>query len=88
MKNKTKSGDFTVKKKTKLKTIQESNDGPISKSNKRNIKDPRFQQLPNETDKEFLYRINKICQNTTREAAFENKYGVEIKRDSAGEVQE
>lgn len=85
MKNKTKSGDFSFKKKKVRKTAKELNENE-SNSKKRNIEDPRFQQLPNETNKEFLFRVNKICQNVKKEAAFEDKYGVEIKRDAMGEV--
>lgn len=48
---------------------------------------PEFKQRPGETDKAFLYRVSRICQDVTRETAFENKYGVDIKRDpTTGEV--
>uniref|UniRef100_V5GGF6 Coiled-coil domain-containing protein n=1 Tax=Anoplophora glabripennis TaxID=217634 RepID=V5GGF6_ANOGL len=53
---------------------------------KKKLVDPLFQQQPNESDRTFLFRVNKICENVRREAAFADKYGVEIKRDAAGEV--
>lgn len=42
--------------------------------------------MPFESDRKFLLRINKACAVAKHEAAFENKFGVEIKRGEAGEV--
>lgn len=48
---------------------------------------PKFQQQQGESDKAFLNRVNIICMQVQKEAAFENKYGVQVKRCAeTGEV--
>lgn len=79
MKNKVKSGDF-FKKKPKNEKI-EYND---SRKQERPARD--FIQFPGETDREFVHRVNKICTHVVKEAEFEERYGVEIKRNENGEV--
>ncbi|KAJ8923303.1 hypothetical protein NQ315_001861 [Exocentrus adspersus] len=80
LKDKVKSGHFKVLKKKK-KPAQEPN-----KIKNDDTKNTEFLQLPNESNKEYLNRVNKFCRNVTKEAEFENKYGVDIKRNEAGEV--
>lgn len=46
-----------------------------------------FEQHPGESDRQFLYRVNKVCDRVKHETAFEDKFKVEIKRDSHGEVE-
>lgn len=47
----------------------------------------QFEQFKGESDKHFLFRIQQACDTVIREKAFENKYGVEIKRNpNTGEV--
>ncbi|KAK9883603.1 hypothetical protein WA026_001778 [Henosepilachna vigintioctopunctata] len=49
---------------------------------------PKFEQKIGESNNAFLYRVNQICESVQREAAFEKKYGVDVKRDSVtGKVQ-
>lgn len=82
LKNKVKEGYFD-----KRKRKSDCDDDNTNRKNSRIVSDPRFKQLPNETDRQFLYRINKICDEVKKEAAFENKYGVEIKRNEMGEIE-
>lgn len=57
------------------------------KIRKKPRKDGMFQQKPGESDREFLYRINKMCETLFKEKAFENKYNVDITRnENTGEV--
>lgn len=80
LKNKVKSGDF-FKKKPKNEKI-EYND---SRKQERPARD--FIQFPGETDREFVHRVNKICTHVVKEAEFEERYGVEIKRNENGEIE-
>lgn len=48
---------------------------------------PKFERQQGESDKAFLNRVNRICLQVTKEAAFEDKYGVNVKRNrETGEV--
>lgn len=85
LKNKVKNGEFNryrKKQKENVKRIQETRDfkGKLEKTI------PVFKQRPDETDRTFVRRMNKICMEVTREAKFEEKYGVDIKRNEQGEV--
>ncbi|KAL3274539.1 hypothetical protein HHI36_015921 [Cryptolaemus montrouzieri] len=42
---------------------------------------PKFEQKKGESDNAFLYRVNRICDEVKREAAFEKKFGVDVKRN-------
>lgn len=43
---------------------------------------PKFEQKKGESDKVFLNRCHKMCENVIREVNFENKFGVEVTRNS------
>ncbi|RZB40903.1 coiled-coil domain-containing protein 137 [Asbolus verrucosus] len=47
----------------------------------------RFEQHPNESEREFLLRVHRECDAVKHEAAFEQKFGVEVKRNELGEVE-
>nr|CAI5834938.1 unnamed protein product [Callosobruchus analis] len=81
LKTKTKNGEFNKKRKKKNKQNQESN-----KYNPENPT-PIFTQRPGESNRDFVRRMNYACMTVTREAAFEDKYGVEIKRNEDGEIE-
>ncbi|XP_030745237.1 coiled-coil domain-containing protein 137 [Sitophilus oryzae] len=81
LKKKVKEGQYQKKK----KKVQ-GKDGN-NKSNFKNKPIPRFQQLNGETDREFKHRINRICDNVIKEAAFEDKFNVDIKRNEKGQVE-
>lgn len=42
---------------------------------------PVFKQGRKESEKQFLYRVNQVCKSVIKEAAFEKKYGVDVKRN-------
>ncbi|CAG9773161.1 unnamed protein product [Ceutorhynchus assimilis] len=80
LKNKVKQGLFNKKKKQKkdkTNTIKKISRNPT----------PKFEQFPGETDREFKHRMNRICSEVIKEAAFEDKYQVDIKRNQDGEVE-
>ncbi|EFA08971.1 hypothetical protein TcasGA2_TC006678 [Tribolium castaneum] len=58
---------------------------------RKKVKKPRpkpfFKQGPNESDKQFLYRVHKHCAMVKHEAAFEEKFGVEVQRNAEGEIE-
>lgn len=58
---------------------------------KRKKKKPRrremFEQRSNESDRDFLHRVNRECAMIKHEAAFEQKFGVEIQRNAEGEIE-
>lgn len=85
LKNRAKNGDFDKKNK-KMNTIEKKivNIKPFKGKPEKTI--PLFKQKPGETDRIFVHRMNKICMDFTVEAKFEEKYGVEIKRNDKGEV--
>jgi len=59
-----------------------------SNKSKRSKNKLPFKQRKGESDKQFLYRIQKACDAVIQENAFENKYGVDIKRNpETGEVE-
>lgn len=70
LKEKTKSGVFTKKKKHVLK------EGDL-KPNKK----PDFVQRRGESNKSLLRRVELACESAIQEASFERKYGVEIKKN-------
>ncbi|KAG5891730.1 hypothetical protein JTB14_000333 [Gonioctena quinquepunctata] len=93
LKNKVKSGLFNKKRLKKLKKEEISKEqAPKNKAKPNEVKvDKRvlkFKQNQGETDREFVNRMNRICMNITKEAEFEEKYGVEIQRNEDGEVEE
>ncbi|GLV44607.1 uncharacterized protein CBL_13461 [Carabus blaptoides fortunei] len=49
---------------------------------------PIFNQLPGESDKSFMVRVNEMVKTVLKESAFEDKYGVRVQRSSVtGEVE-
>lgn len=72
LKQKVKSGAFTKKKK---KTPKGDGDGP------KKHKKLEFVQRRGETDQSFVRRVHLACETVIQEAAFEKKYGVEIKKN-------
>ncbi|XP_060520706.1 uncharacterized protein LOC132698563 [Cylas formicarius] len=48
---------------------------------------PEFIQNPGESDRAFKNRVNQVCQEIIREAAFEDKYKIDVKRNQHGEVE-
>lgn len=49
---------------------------------------PVFTQLPGESDKSFMVRVNEMVKTVLKESAFEDKYGVKVQRSSVtGEVE-
>ncbi|XP_023026308.2 coiled-coil domain-containing protein 137 [Leptinotarsa decemlineata] len=92
LKNKVKSGTYHTKHLKK----SPSEDGKSPKKNKNEAevlkakqakRIPTFKQAEGESDRDFVKRINRICMDVTREAAYEEKYGVEIRRNEDGEVE-
>lgn len=48
---------------------------------------PVFTQNKNESDRAFLNRVNKTCESVLKEAAFENKFNVDvIRNEKTGKV--
>lgn len=47
---------------------------------------PLLQQHPNENYKKFLKRVDRVTNEIMKEAAFENKFKVEVQRDEFGQV--
>ncbi|XP_072396757.1 uncharacterized protein [Diabrotica undecimpunctata] len=104
LKNKTKSGElFKRNKQPKVEEknngnneqpkSKEKNNGNNKKSKKPFERIPekparKFVQLPGESDRAFVHRMNRICSEAVKEAEFEDKYGVDIKRNEDGEVEE
>nr|XP_022903491.1 uncharacterized protein LOC111415839 [Onthophagus taurus] len=91
LKDKVKSGTIS------LKRIRKRSKGlkPIT-SHPHGVKPPRegekpepvFQQDKNESDERFMHRVNRVCHNIILESKFEDKYGVDIKRNTlTGEVE-
>ncbi|KAJ8965150.1 hypothetical protein NQ314_004375 [Rhamnusium bicolor] len=76
LKNKVKNGGFNKRKKPKLLST-EKNSVNINKSVDQSGKYKGKPEKP----------VPVICQNVTKEAAFEEKYGVEIRRNEGGEVE-
>ncbi|CAG9824618.1 unnamed protein product [Phaedon cochleariae] len=93
LKNKVKTGVFNIKRKNKKKKSQVSNENDILLSkNEQSVGKPEkpipvFKQLHGESDREFVKRMNRICISVTKEAEFEQKYGVDIKRNEDGEIE-
>lgn len=80
LKEKTKNGMFNSKRRRKksdalpekvVKRVSAKPDNPT----------PKFEQRRGESDKRFIHRVSLVCQSVIKEAAFEKKYGVEIKRN-------
>lgn len=70
-KSKSRSGLISTESK-KIKRINMSNDKSSA----------NFTQLPGESSKAFLNRVNQTVKQYLKEAEFENKYGVNIKRST------
>ncbi|CAG9827684.1 unnamed protein product [Diabrotica balteata] len=103
LKNKTKSGEL-FKRNKQLKVEENNNGNnekpKFKEKNNGNKKSKKpferipekpvrkFVQLPGESDRAFVHRMNRICTETVKEAEFEDKYGVDIKRNEDGEVEE
>ncbi|XP_050297903.1 coiled-coil domain-containing protein 137 [Anthonomus grandis grandis] len=83
LKNKTKEGQYDKKNKNKIKKGKENN----SHNGKPEKNIPKFERRVGESDREFKRRMNRICTEVVKEAAFENKYQVDIKRNEDGEVE-
>jgi hypothetical protein len=47
----------------------------------------QFEQYPNESNYQFLLRVNRECSIIKHEAAFEDKFGVEVKKNEDGEIE-
>ena len=47
-----------------------------------------FEQHPDEPDRLFLLRVKRECAMIQHEAAFQQKFGVEVKRNAEGEIEE
>ncbi|XP_050498003.1 coiled-coil domain-containing protein 137 [Diabrotica virgifera virgifera] len=104
LKNKVKSGELFKRNKQpkpedknnenkEQPKFKGKNNGNIKKGKKPFERKPekparKFVQLPGETDRAFVHRMNRICTETVKEAEFEDKYGVDIKRNEDGEVEE
>ncbi|CAH0563595.1 unnamed protein product [Brassicogethes aeneus] len=99
LKDKVKSGYYYGKSKKNVKKVVEVKKVVKPVKNKGDSKKavniveekpiPEFKQRPGENDRHFLLRVNRICQSVQREAAFEEKYGVDIKRNAeTGQVEE
>ncbi|XP_044759901.1 coiled-coil domain-containing protein 137 [Coccinella septempunctata] len=43
---------------------------------------PKFEQKKGESDKAFLYRCQKMCENVIHEVDFEKKFGVAVERNA------
>lgn len=73
------SENYTKKNtpKTKSKSVEARNDKEFK----------NLRQQPNESDKSFMRRVNRVTQESVEEAKFEAKYGVEVVRDKkSGEI--
>ncbi|XP_071444374.1 coiled-coil domain-containing protein 137 [Hetaerina americana] len=50
---------------------------------------PNLNQRKGESDDHFLHRVERLCQNMIKEAKFENKFGVEVRRNpTSGAIEE
>lgn len=73
LKNKVKNGEYNQKRK-RTKIVKEG-------ARKYEKPIPQFRQGKQESDNHFLHRVNQVCQAVIKEAAFEKKYGVEVRRN-------
>lgn len=85
LKNKVKSLTFRKKNKNQKPN---GNQGIFKKAIKGKPEKPIpvFKQKSGETDRAFIRRMNNICMDVTKEVKFEEKYGVDIKRNADGQV--
>ncbi|KAI4456688.1 hypothetical protein MML48_8g00000849 [Holotrichia oblita] len=82
LKQKLENGQINLKRKRKPKKSRPVTSHPHGIKNDSLGRDvPFFQQEKGETDKHFMYRVNQICKSVIDEAAFANKYGVDITRN-------
>lgn len=98
-KERLKSGQVSLKrqrKKTKSKLIssetrshtQKIKQKRLNKTTDTNQKGPAFIQQPGENERAFMRRVNTMVENVIKEAKFEDKYGVKVKRNyETGEVE-
>lgn len=87
LKNKVKNGDFTKNRKKMRFSEEKMSDGKNKTLKGKPEKPiPIFKQKLGETDRNFVRRMNKICMDVRREFKFEEKYGVDVKRNEDGEV--
>ncbi|KAF2897691.1 hypothetical protein ILUMI_08485 [Ignelater luminosus] len=76
----------TLKNKRKVKYEETTDSNKYQKGKHKKTK--QFEQFRGESDKHFLFRVQQACDAVIREKAFENKYGVEVKRNpNTGEVE-
>lgn len=81
LKNKVKNGGLNKKR---IKNVRKEQPRKFKGKPEKTV--PVFEQRQAETDRAFVNRMNRVCMNVTREAKFEEKYGVDIKRNEDGEV--
>lgn len=82
LKQKLETGQINLKRKRKSKKSRPVTSHPQGIKNDSLGRDvPFFQQEEGETDRHFMYRVNQICKSVIDEAAFANKYGVDIIRN-------
>lgn len=82
LKDKTKKGEFNRKNKKLQPRVTKK---PLPGKPEKPV--PVFKQGRKESDKQFMYRVNQVCKSVIKEAAFEKKYGVDVKRNpQTGEV--
>lgn len=93
LKDKVKSGEIPLKRKRKHKREKPVSSHPhptnLNKNNKgKPLKPtPYFEQMAGESNKHFLNRVHRITDSFIKETQFEDKYGVDVRRDeSTGEV--
>lgn len=61
----------------------------VKKKNKTPKKHSQFEQKRGESDSAYLFRVKRACNAAIQEAAFEKKYGVQVKRNpETGKVEE
>jgi len=87
LKDDVKSGKF------KLKKPKDEEDKPENYKNKRNLPArhnkelPSIQRYQNESDEDYLRRVNRVTRESIQESQFEAKYGVEVIRNrKTGEI--
>ncbi|KRT79674.1 hypothetical protein AMK59_7500, partial [Oryctes borbonicus] len=92
LKEKVQNGIISVKRKQNhkvKKALRPVTSHPQGITNKGVGKDvPYFQQEKGESDRKFMVRVNQICKSVIDEAAFADKYGVNIIRNpETGQVE-
>ena len=87
LKNKVKNNPSSERKRKPKSTNSKNGAGRHKKEKLIKVRGSQFKQNSDESVSQFLYRVKGACRTVLKEAAFQDKYEVDIIRDSkTGEV--